>query len=121
MYEMRKENEMYEKLEKLRGEVKRLRTRVEDDQNRLKAAEEKLKKAENDQILSDVSAMNLGPEQLAQFLKLMSQGQLENLLSSTSQLDEENVSKVETVADTYQDAEDEIFYGNRKDEDLEDE
>lgn len=68
---------MYEKLDRLRGEVKRLRTRVEDDQARLKSAVEKLKKAENDQILSDVSAMNLGPEELAQFLQLMSKGALQ--------------------------------------------
>ena len=67
---------MYEKLDRLRAEVDRLRARVEDDRARLKAAEERLKNAENTQILADVGALNLTPEQLAQFLQLAAAGQL---------------------------------------------
>ena len=69
---------MYEKLDRLRAEVDRLRARVEDDRNRLKAAEERLKNAENAQILADVGALSLSPEQLAQFLQLAASGQLGN-------------------------------------------
>ena len=67
---------MYEKLEKLRGEVERARQRVEDDKVRLRAAEDKLKEEENKQILADVGALNLKPEQLAEFLKLAAGGKL---------------------------------------------
>ena len=67
---------MYEKLDKLRDEVKRCEKRVADAQSKLKAAQEKLKEGEASQILSDVGALNLSPEQLAEFLKLATSGKL---------------------------------------------
>lgn len=67
---------MYERLDKLRAEVERMKARLEDDKVRLKAAEDKLKAAENAQIIADVGALNLTPEQLAQFLAMMQNGQL---------------------------------------------
>lgn len=63
---------MYEKLDRLRAEVERCKKRIEDDRARLRAAEERLREAENSQILADVGAMHLSPEQLAQFLKMVS-------------------------------------------------
>ena len=65
---------MYEKLDKLRAEVERWRRKLEDVKAKLKEAEEKLKEAENTQILADVNALNLSPEQLAEFLKLVASG-----------------------------------------------
>ena len=65
---------MYEKLDKLRAEVERCKRKLEDDRAKLKAAEEKLKEAESTQILADVNALNLSPEQLAEFLKLVASG-----------------------------------------------
>ena len=65
---------MYEKLDKLRAEVERCKSKIEDDKARLKAAEAKLQEAENSQILADVGALNLSPEQLAEFLKLVTSG-----------------------------------------------
>ena len=70
---------MYERLDKLRAEVERCKRKVEDDRVRLKAAEQKLQEAENSQILADVGALNLSPEQLAEFLKLVSNGQVGNV------------------------------------------
>ena len=67
---------MYERLDKLRAEVERCKRKVEDDRVRLKAAEQKLQEAENSQILADVGALNLSPEQLADFLKLVANGQI---------------------------------------------
>ena len=67
---------MYERLDKLRAEVERCKRKVEDDRLRLKAAEQKLQEAENSQILADVGALNLSPEQLADFLKLVANGQV---------------------------------------------
>ena len=69
---------MYERLDKLRAEVERCKRKVEDDRVRLKAAEQKLQEAENSQILADVGALNLSPEQLADFLKLVANGQVGN-------------------------------------------
>ena len=65
---------MYEKLDKLRAEVERWRRKLEDVRGKLKEAEEKLKEAENTQILADLNALNLSPEQLAEFLKLVASG-----------------------------------------------
>ena len=67
---------MYERLDKLRAEVERCKRKVEDDRVRLKAAEQKLQEAENSHILADVGALNLSPEQLADFLKLVANGQV---------------------------------------------
>lgn len=67
---------MYERLDRLREEVKRCEKRMEDAQERLKAAQAKLKEAEATQILSDVGALNLTPEQLAQFLQMAASGAL---------------------------------------------
>ena len=67
---------MYEKLDKLRVEVKRWEQKIEDDKAKLRQAQDKLKEAEHSQILSDVGALNLSPEQLAEFLKLATSGKL---------------------------------------------
>ena len=67
---------MYEKLDKLRDEVKRCEKRVADAQSKLKAAQEKLKEGEASQILSDVGALKMSPEELARVLELVKSGQL---------------------------------------------
>lgn len=67
---------MYEKLDKLRDEVKRCEKRVADAQSKLKAAQEKLKEGEASQILSDVGALKMSPEELARILELVKSGQL---------------------------------------------
>ena len=69
---------MYERLDKLRAEVKRMEKKLEDDKARLKAAQQRLQEAENSQILADVGALNLSPEQLAEFLKLVANSQAGN-------------------------------------------
>ena len=69
---------MYENLDKLRAEVKRCKKKIEDDKVRLKMAEDKLLRAEHSQIIADVKAVNLSPEQLAEFLKLVANGQVGN-------------------------------------------
>lgn len=75
---------MYERLDKLRAEVKRAEKKLEDDKARLKAAQQRLQEAENSQILADVGALNLSPEQLAEFLKLVANGQAGNAGSQVS-------------------------------------
>ena len=67
---------MYEKLDKLRDEVKRCEKRVADAQSKLKVAQEKLKEGEASQILSDVGALKMSPEELARVLELVKSGQL---------------------------------------------
>lgn len=73
---MEGEKRMYEKLDKLRAELERAKQRRADADAKVKQLEQKLKEAENTQILADVGALKLTPEQLAQFLQLAASGQL---------------------------------------------
>ena len=68
---------MYEKLDKLRAELSKAREKRADADAKVKQLEQKLKEAENMQILSDVGALKLTPEQLAEFLQLVKNGQLQ--------------------------------------------
>ena len=70
---------MYERLDKLRAEVTRMKQKIEDDKVKLRAAEEKLKDAENQQILADIGALNLKPEQVAELLKAMTGGKIASI------------------------------------------
>lgn len=67
---------MYEKLDKLRAELDRAKQRRADADAKVKQLEQKLREAENTQILADVGALKLTPEQLAQFLHMAASGQL---------------------------------------------
>ena len=67
---------MYEKLDKLRGDLDRAKQRRAEADARVKALEEKLREAENSQVIADVTALKLTPEQVAHFLQLAASGQL---------------------------------------------
>ncbi len=92
---------MYERLDKLRAEVERCKRKVEDDRVRLKAAEQKLQEAENSQILADVGALNLSPEQLADFLKLVANGQVGSAGTVNTVTAVNKETEVETKDDDY--------------------
>ena len=63
---------MYEKLDKIRADLDRAKQRRAEADARVKQLELRLKEAENNQILADVGALKLTPEQLAQFLQMVS-------------------------------------------------
>lgn len=67
---------MYERLDKLRRDLERAKRRRAEADAKVKAIEEKLREAENTQVLADVNALRLTPEQVAQFLQLVASGQL---------------------------------------------
>ena len=108
---------MYEKLDKLRDEVKRCEKRVADAQSKLKAAQEKLKEGEASQILSDVGALKMSPEELARVLELVKSGQLNQGDSTNTETkttytgsyskDEEDLD--ETDEENKEDTEDETY------------
>ncbi len=70
---------MYERIERLREELGRARQRKVEAERRVKRCEANLKEAENQQILADVGALKLTPEQVSEFLKLAASGQLSAL------------------------------------------
>ena len=65
---------MYEKLDKLREELAKAKKKREEAERKVKLAEAKLREAENSQILMDVNALQLSPEQLAEFLHMIASG-----------------------------------------------
>lgn len=66
---------MYEKLDKLRADLERAREKKSEIEAKIKNLEQRLKEAEEAQILADVKALNLSPEQLARFLQMAAKGQ----------------------------------------------
>ena len=67
---------MYEKLDKLRAELEKARQRRAEADAKVKQLEQRLKDAENSQILAEVGALKLSPEQLKMFLEMATSGQL---------------------------------------------
>ena len=99
---------MYENLDKLREEVKRLEKRIEYDTGRLKAAKTKLLRAEHSCIVANVKAFNLTPEQLAEVLRQITGGQTGVVMS-------------ESATGDYDEQEDESDYKDSEKEEFEDE
>lgn len=77
---------------------------IRHQMNEAKQAEARLQEAENSQILSDVGALNLSPEQLAEFLKLATSGKLATAGTSIGNTDRSTTDEAET--DDYNETED---------------
>jgi Skp family chaperone for outer membrane proteins len=109
---------MYERLDRLRDEVKRAEKRLADAQKKLKAAQERLKEGEASQILSDVGALKLTPEELAKVLSLVRNGQLDPDDTGAGQADTEtrNTGSTGSTYSTGQVSEDDEDYLNDKEE-----
>ena len=102
---------MYEKLDKIRAELERARQRKADADAKVKQLEQKLKEAENTQILADVGALKLTPEQVAQFLQMAAVGQLpvaqsNPIAQSNSVAGRATIATAEVKDDVYEESED---------------
>ncbi len=71
----------YEKLDRIRMDIQRDRSKVAKLQETIKQKEAKLREAEASQIVADVGALNMSPEQLGEFLALIQSGKVGALLS----------------------------------------
>jgi len=96
---------MFERLDKIRAELERAKQRRADADAKVKSLETKLREAENNQIIADVTAMKLSPEQVAQFLQLVANGQL-NVTNSVQQSTETTIIAEEETADEDYESED---------------
>ena len=56
--------------------MERAKQRRTEAEQKVKALEEKLREAENNQVIADVTALKLTPEQVAQFLQMAASRQL---------------------------------------------
>jgi len=96
---------MFERLDKIRAELEKAKQRRADADAKVKSLETKLREAENNQIIADVTAMKLSPEQVAQFLQLVANGQL-NVTNSVQQSTETTIIAEEETADEDYESED---------------
>lgn len=78
---------MYERLDKLRDELRRAEKRKEDVDKKLKIAQDRLREAESTQILADVEALHLTPEQVGQFLSMAANRQLPGMVMDPEKSD----------------------------------
>ena len=98
----------YEKLDRIREDIKRDKAKVAKLQEQIKVKEAKLKEAEANQIVADVGAMNMSPEQLGEFLALIQSGGLHDLLSGKTQVAAESSSDAMTDNDDFYDEEEDV-------------
>jgi len=96
---------MFERLDKIRAELEKAKQRRADADAKVKSLETKLREAENNQIIADVTAMKLSPEQVAQFLQLVANGQL-NVTNSVQQSTEATMTAEDETADEDYESED---------------
>ena len=94
---------MYEKLDKLRTELGKAKQRRAEADAKVKQLEQKLKEAENTQILAEVGAHKLTPEQLAQFLQMAAAGQLGAVQPAVLQ---KSIMTEQETEDDYEESED---------------
>ena len=100
---------MYERVDKLRADLDKARQKKIEAEEKIKFLEAKLKDAENSQILADVNALKLTPEQLAQFLQMATAGQFGIGNASVLQEPEKpnrNVIDIDTESEDFDDEED---------------
>ncbi len=66
----------YEKLDRMRNDIRRDKEKEKRLHQQILRKEEKLREAEATQIVADVGELKLTPEQLGEFLKLIKSGQM---------------------------------------------
>lgn len=77
----------YERLERMREDIRKDREKISRIQEQIKNKEARLKQAESGVILADVGSYNMTPEELAEFLKLVKSGKfgLKGIADSVSE------------------------------------
>ncbi len=80
----------YERLERMREDIRKDREKISRIQEQIKSKEARLKQAESGVILADVGSYNMTPEELAEFLKLVKSGKfgLKGIADSVSESEE---------------------------------
>lgn len=74
----------YEKLERMREEIRKDKERIAAMQEQVRAKEARLRDAENTRILADVCAMKLSPEEIGSILDMIQAGKLSEVVSGNA-------------------------------------
>lgn len=74
----------YDKLERMREEIRKDHERIAMLQEQVRAKEAKLREAEGSRIVADVEAMKLSPEDVGALLDLIKAGKIPGITDSSS-------------------------------------
>lgn len=97
---------MYARLDRLKAELKKAVIKRDAAEEKVQQIEAKLKEEENRQIVCNVASYNLSPEQLAEFLKMVKDGKLQDMLNgnvpmpAVIETDKPNTDDVKPDSDT---------------------
>ena len=97
---------MYARLDRLRAELKKAVIKRDAAEEKVQQIEAKLKEEENRQIVCNVASYNMSPEELAEFLKLVKDGKLQEILNGNVPMpagietDKPNIDDVKPDSDT---------------------
>ena len=97
---------MYARLDRLKAELKKAVIKRDAAEEKVQQIEAKLKEEENRQIVCNVASYNLSPEQLAEFLKMVKDGKLQEMLNGnvpmpvSIETDKPNTGEVKPDSDT---------------------
>lgn len=107
--------ERFEKLDRMRADIQRDRDKVAELLERIKVKEAKLKEAEASQIVAEVGALNMTPEQLAEFLELVKAGKISTFMNTGA------TNGISSGTNSYSSVKDEVEDTEDDMEDIEDE
>ena len=97
---------MYARLDRLRSELKKAVIKRDAAEEKVQQIEAKLKEEENRQIVCNVASYDMSPEQLAEFLKMVKDGKLQEMLNGNVPIpadietDKPDIDDVKTDSDT---------------------
>ena len=97
---------MYARLDRLRTELKKAFIKRDAAEEKVQQIEAKLKEEENRQIVCNVASYDMSPEQLAEFLKMVKDGKLQEMLNGNVPIpadietDKPDIDDVKTDSDT---------------------
>ena len=112
---------MYARLDRLRSELKKAVIKRDAAEEKVQQIEAKLKEEENRQIVCNVASYNLTPEQLAEFLKMVKDGKLQEMLNGNISMSADTGTNFQDTNKSMADNDTDKEYSSYNEEDFLDE
>ena len=112
---------MYARLDRLRSELKKAVIKRDAAEEKVQQIEAKLKEEENRQIVCNVASYNLSPEQLAEFLKMVKDGKLQEMLNGNISMSADTGTNFQDTNKSMADNDTDKEYSSYNEEDFLDE
>jgi|GEM_PF-1209211 hypothetical protein len=112
---------MYARLDRLRSELKKAVIKRDVAEEKVQQIEAKLKEEENRQIVCNVASYNLTPEQLAEFLKMVKDGKLQEMLNGNISMSADTGTNFQDTNKSMADNDTDKEYSSYNEEDFLDE